>query len=247
MRFHFAVAALLLAGCSSLPPVPDVSGVDAILIGEQHDAKDHPRMQKKWVDTLAGRGTLGAVTLEMAERGHSTAGLPPTATEDEVRKALNWNRSGGSWPWERYAPAVMAAVRAGVPVLGANLPRDEMRKAMSDMTLDALIPATSLQRHQKAIRQGHCDMLPEHQVTPMVRVQVARDFAMAQTISAASQPGKQVVLIAGSGHVLPDLGVPVHLPQRLRATAVMLPAQDTGRDYCAEMKQELEKKKNKPA
>lgn len=246
MRFHFAVAALLLAGCSTLPPVPDVSGVDAVLIGEQHDAKDHPRMQKKWVDTLAERGTLTAVTLEMAERGHSTAGLLPTASEEEVRKALNWNRAGSGWPWERYAPAIMAAVRAGVPVMGANLPRDEMRKAMGDVTLDALLPASSIQKHQQNIRTGHCDMLPEHQVTPMVRVQVARDFAMAQTISGASQPGKQVVLIAGRGHVLPELGVPVHLPQRMRATAVVLPAQDTGRDYCAEFKKEMDGRK-KPA
>ena len=56
-------------------------------------------MQEKWVDTLAQRGTLTAVTLEMAERGHSTAGLPRTASEEEVRKALNWNRAGSGWQW----------------------------------------------------------------------------------------------------------------------------------------------------
>lgn len=239
MRLHLAVAPLLLAGCASMTPVPDVSGVDAVLLGEQHDATTHPALHERWVSTLAQRGTLGAVTLEMAERGTSTAGLPRTAGEAEVRQALNWNNAG--WPWDRYAPAVMAAVRAGVPVLGANLPRAAQRDAMRDGTLDALLPGPAIKAQQQAIRRGHCDLLPEHQVQPMTRVQIARDLAMAQTISAAAHPGKTVLLLAGSGHVQPDVGVPMHLPGQLTARPVVLPAQETGRDYCAEFRRQMAK------
>ena len=238
MRLPLAAAVVLLASCAATPPFPDVSGVDALLIGEQHDAKAHPGLQERWVSTLAARGTLGAVTLEMAERGTTTAGLPKTASEEQVRQALQWNKNGTGWPWDRYRPAIMAAVRAGVPVLGANLPREDQRAAMKDETLEVLLPAAALQEQQRAIRRGHCDMLPETQVLPMTRVQIARDLAMAQTISKAASQGKTVVLLAGSGHVLPQLGVPQHLPERLSVRSALLPAEENDKDYCAEFRRQ---------
>ena len=239
MRLPLAAAACaLLAACAAPPRLPDVTGVDALLIGEQHDAEAHPQLQARWVRTLAERGTLGAVTLEMAERGTSTAGLPVTATEAQAREALQWNKNGTGWRWERYGPAIMAAVAAGVPVIGANLPRDDQRKAMKDETLEALLPPSALQTQQQAIRRGHCEMLPEHQVLPMTRVQIARDLAMAQTITGAAAQGKTVILLAGSGHVIPQLGVPQHLPERLNVRSAVLPAEETNRDYCAEFKKQ---------
>ena len=50
------------------------------------------------------------------------------------------------------------------------------------------------------------------QVCVEVLRQIARDRAMAQTLQQAARPGKTVVLLAGSGHVDPRLGVPRHLP-----------------------------------
>src|SRR5690606_37823110 len=209
--------------------------VDALLLGEQHDADSHAGLQLQHVSDLARRGALGALALEMAERGTSTAGLPPGAGEDEVRRALRWD--GRAWPWERYGPAVMAAVRAGVPVLGANLPRQEMREAMDDATLDQLLPGPALKAQQQAIRLGHCELLPEQQIRPMTRIQVARDREMARTIEAALAAGKTVVLLAGAGHVEPGVGVPLHLAPTVRVQPLVLPRQETGKDYCAEMRE----------
>jgi uncharacterized iron-regulated protein len=237
MRLSIVLAGLLLAACAATPPLPDVTGVDAVLVGEQHDAGAHPRLHEQWVRELARRGRLGALTLEMAERGTTTAGLPASASEDQVRQALRWNQESG-WPWERYGPAVMAAVRAGVPVLGANLPRAEMRQAMNDPKFDGLLPGPGLKAQQQAIRIGHCGMLPETQIRPMTRIQIARDVAMAQTIAASAMRGKTVLLLAGSGHVQPDIGVPQHLPRELRVRPVVLPAEETGKDYCAEFRRQ---------
>ena len=237
MRLSLAAACLAFAGCAATSPLPDVTGVDAVLVGEQHDAVAHPGLHERWVRTLAGRGTLAALALEMADRGASTAGLPATASEDQVRQALRWTADGG-WPWERYGPAIMAAVRAGVPVLGANLPRGEMRQAMNESRFDTLLPGPALKAQQQAIRLGHCEMLPETQIRPMTRVQIARDVAMAQTIAAAAAQGKTVLLLAGSGHVQPDIGVPQHLPPGLRARPVVLPKEETGKDYCAEFRKQ---------
>jgi uncharacterized iron-regulated protein len=228
LRFLSSCVLLALAGCAS---------GEALLLGEQHDAPDHRKVQREWVERLAARDRLAALALEMADQGVSTAALPPTADEAQVREALRWSEQ--SWPWEVYAPVVMSAVRAGVPVLGANLPRDMLREAMEDPQLDVLLPEPALRAQQRAVREGHCGLLPERQIGPMTRIQIARDRSMAQTLAGASRPGKTVVLVAGAGHVDPEVGVPRHLPPGMRVRQVVLPPHETGKDYCAELKQKM--------
>jgi uncharacterized iron-regulated protein len=113
-----------------------------------------------------------------------------------------------------------------VPVLGANLPMTQMRGSMGDTKLDTQLPGPALKAQQQLIRIGHCDLLPESQITPMTRIQIARDRAMAQTIEDVALPGKVVVLLAGNGHVNRQLGVPQHLPATLHVKAVQLRAGD---------------------
>lgn len=195
---------------------------DLLLLGEQHDAPEHQQVQRDIVQALATSGRLAALALEMADAGNSTTGLPADSSEFSVRQALQWNEKG--WPWAAYGPAVMAAVHAGVPVLGANLPRVQMRGAMAEPTLDSRLPAPAWQVQQQAIRSGHCNLLPETQTVPMARIQIAKDISMAHTLVSAVQPGKMVVLLAGSGHVDRLVGVPQHLPTAVSAKAVRLQA-----------------------
>jgi uncharacterized iron-regulated protein len=215
----------VLCGCAS----PDV-----LLLGEQHDAPTHQAQQLRVVEGLAGRGQLAALALEMAEQGRTTAGLAATATQEQVRAALAWDDAG--WPWAAYAPAVMAAVRAGVPVVGANLPRARMRAAMGDEALDRLLAEPALAAQREAIRAGHCGMLPESQIAPMTRIQIARDRAMAEVLDRAASRGKTVVLISGAGHADPALGVPQYLPAKRRVQSLILPAQPPQRDYCEQLR-----------
>lgn len=217
--------ATVLAGCAH-PPASEVRGrvdallpADAILLGEQHDADAHQQLQRAVVLDLARRGQLAGLAIEMAEQGRSTRALAPDATEEQVRQALQWSTEG--WPWERYGPVVMAAVRQGVPVLGANLPRSAMRGAMADSRLDAHLAPPLLALQQEGIRLGHCALLPEAQIAPMTRIQIARDAAMAQTLLSLRAPGKTALLVAGGGHVRRDIGVPTHLPPDLQARVVL--------------------------
>ena len=145
-RFAFFTAcALALTACATPQPVPTtparlqaLGATDLLLLGEQHDAPEHQQIHAEVVQTLAQQGRLAALALEMADTGTSTAGLPRDASEDAVQKVLQWNDKG--WPWKHYGPAVMAAVQAGVPVLGANLPRARMREAMADDWLENHFP-----------------------------------------------------------------------------------------------------------
>ena len=227
-------AAIWLAGCSMLPGSP--SNVDAdvpvarridrlmpadfILLGEQHDAADHHRIEREAVQALVAQGKLAALAVEMAEEGGSTAKLPPTATEAHVQDALKWNDK--AWGWDDYGPAIMVAVRAGVPVVGANLPLARIKDAMADVSLDAQLSDSGREIQRSAVRAGHCDLLPESQIGPMTRVQIARDRAMAQAIVKARQPGKTVLLISGAGHATKTIGVAQHLPTDLSIKSVQL-------------------------
>lgn len=267
-RWILAASLLALSGCAapdagpgSAPGRPGgpqavlaaLLPTDVLLLGEQHDAPEHQRLQRETVQWLAARGQLAAVVLEMAEQGHRTAGLPPTATEAQVRAALQWNDA--AWPWQAYGPVVMAAVAAGVPVLGGNLPRAQMRAAMADTAWDRHLPAAALQRQLAALRDGHCGLLPENQLAPMARIQIARDASLARTAKEAVRPGRTVVLVAGGGHVLRSLGVPTHWREGFRYKVLLAKVESSPdainseadavlntpappRDHCAELRQQ---------
>lgn len=254
-----AFAVLATAGCATpAPPTVDtllstVSPTPLLLVGEQHDAPEHQALQRELIERLARQGTLAAVVMEMAEAGQDTRGLPREAEEAQVRAALAWRDAG--WPWPTYGPVVMAAVRAGVPVFGGNLPRAAMREAMRDEALDDTVSPTVVQRQREDIRIAHCELLPSGQLQPMTRIQLARDRSMARVAQAQLQAGRTVLLIAGNGHVRSDLGVPLHLAEgqahrvivaRAGEAARGLPAHaywDTPalpeRDHCAELRRQF--------
>ena len=91
------LAALILSACSHGPLHGQAHGQDALdhtlaqllptqvlLLGEQHDAPEHQAIHQRTVSTLAARGQLAALVLEMANGG-STAGLAATASEAQAQ------------------------------------------------------------------------------------------------------------------------------------------------------------------
>ena len=274
-----AATLALVGGCAGRPEAPILERLlgseasstkarldlllptDVLLLGEQHDAREHHLIEQQVISLLAGRGLLAALTLEMADVGATTAKLKPSASAEQARRALQWDEK--SWPWASYEPAVMTAVRAGVPVLGANLPRSQVAGSMDDRQLDARLAGPALKAQQQAIRIGHCQLLPESQISPMTRVQIARDITMADTLRQVAFPGKVAVLLAGNGHVDRTLGVAQHLSGDLTARAVSLRAGAgadlpqafdavwitpalPGRDHCTELKAQLASKPDSP-
>ena len=240
-----------------IAPQGKPTAVEVLLLGEQHNAPEHHQIEQQVIAVLAARGMLAAVALEMADAGATTAALNPRSSETDTRLALRWQED--LWPWADYQPAVMAAVRAGVPVMGANLPAAQFKASMTNSQLDAQLPGPALKAQQQLIRLGHCNVLPESQITPMTRVQVAKDMRMARVLGDAAVPGKIVVLLSGSAHANRELGVPQHLPKALHARSVLLlagdgPDQDKAfdatwgtaalpeTDYCAGLREQFQPK-----
>ncbi|MBP7351488.1 MAG: ChaN family lipoprotein [Comamonas sp.] len=245
-RAILALAVLALAGCGALHSAPPASltadALDApgwlqhlerfdraqplpaiLLLGEQHDAPAHQQWERDTIQALAREGRLAAVVLEMAHAGTDTRALDTNPSENDVQAALQWNAAG--WPWERYAPMVMAAVQASVPVYGGNLARSAMRGVMQQAHWDQHLSPAAWERQRDAIRTGHCGLLPEAQLTPMARIQLAKDERMAQTAKALLQPGKTVLIVAGRGHVLREVGIPTWLPAHITTGVAVAQAQ----------------------
>jgi hypothetical protein len=68
-----------------------------------------------------------------------------------------------------------------------------------------------------AIREGHCDLLPESALPRMIDVQRARDAHLAAAlVDAAARPGVDgAVLVAGAGHARRDVAVPAWIARRV--------------------------------
>lgn len=208
-----AAASSLSLVLALLAAPPAARAQSAWLFGERHDQPDHQRQTAEAVRQLASEKRLHAVVLEMAERGGDTAALPRGASEAEARAALRWNEE--AWPWKSYREVVMNAVAAGVPVYGGNLPRARLHEAMREPAWDAAVPPVAHARLIEAVREGHCDLLPESQLAPMVRMQLARDRSLAEALAGAARgagPQAVVLMLSGSVHASRATGVPLQLP-----------------------------------
>jgi uncharacterized iron-regulated protein len=230
---------------------------ELVLLGEQHDAPEHQELTRLSVERLASKKQLSALLLEMADHGLTTEGLPIESSESVVRERLQWNDSG--WPWRQYGPIVMQAVRLGIPVIGANLPRAAMGGVMADTSWDNKVPSAVLSAHRESMIQSHCGLLPASQLPAMARIQIARDERMAQTAQGQMRKDKTVLLLAGAEHVKKDRGVPLLLDasvinkvsvvlmqaatrpnqEMLSADLYWLTPPIAPKDYCAELAKSL--------
>jgi uncharacterized iron-regulated protein len=194
-----------------------------VLLGEKHDNPDHHRLQAWTLAALVAAGRRPAAAFEMFRADQSDAiARHLAAAPDDARglgDALEWHRSG--WPaWSMYQPIVEVALRAKLSLVAANLATSAtaaVRRGALDpaettrLGLDRPVPDDVRQRLATDIRDGHCGMLPERAIEPFVVVQRARDAHMAAAMREAGGDG--AVLIAGTGHVRRDVGVPRLLPE----------------------------------
>jgi uncharacterized iron-regulated protein len=100
-----------------------------------------------------------------------------------------------------------------------------MRAQMARSELDSRLPPAALAEQQQLMREGHCGLLPESQIAPMARIQIARDLSLAATLEAAVRqagPQQLVLMLSGSVHADKRLGVPAHLPPDLAVRSVRL-------------------------
>jgi len=195
--------------------LPRLEGASYLLLGEKHDNPDHHRLQQHSLDHVLGQGVVSTVAFEMMSSAQQSLleDLPSRqlSSLDQINEYLEWDNDG--WNWDYYGPLVNSALHAGVSINAANISNEEMMQVYAAPTtaeIAGVLDEQTMIALEKDIDESHCGMLPESQFPAMVRVQQARDFAMAASLTADSGAG-QKVLIAGNYHIRRDLGVPNYL------------------------------------
>lgn len=200
---------------------------DFIMLGETHNNADHHSLQAQMIDVLVRSGRHPALIFEMipaSMQAELDSHLRSGSTDaGKLGKFLRWEERG--WPdWTTYQPIAEAALTAKLPFLGGALDRETTRAIsksdpsqaglLLELKLDQPIQPEIVQALTREIAEGHCNMLPEAAVKPMIMVQLAKDAYMAKIVSEAT-PKEGAVLIAGSGHARKDWAVPRFIKQRL--------------------------------
>ena len=282
-RVMVFLAVLFLSACQHVSVPPPVSGEirdlrngqtltaqellarlaepSRLIVGEQHDNRDHHQLQLWLLQALGERRPQGSLLLEMLapdqqrrvdEVRHASA-LPT-----DLSGALAW-QSG--WDWSLYGPIVRFALTQPYPLLAANLDMPEVR------TFYAKPPTLSGTRSNaptvknellEQISDSHCGLLPTSQMPAMLAVQQQRDRRIAERLLAAPMPS---LLFAGAFHARKDVGVPIHvldLGEPEAPTVLMLAEQGAEvtpamadyvwytsvtppQDYCAQMRKQFGK------
>jgi uncharacterized iron-regulated protein len=181
-----------------------------VIVGEQHDNRDHHQLQRWLLQALGERRPQGSLLLEMLTPDQQLrvddVRLASTRPAD-LPAALAWQPG---WDWSLYGPIIRFALTQPYPVLSANLDTVEVRAFYTQPpTLSGTrsnaepVKAELLEQ----ISESHCGLLPASQMPAMLAVQQQRDRRMAERLLTAPAPA---MLLAGAYHARKDVGVPIH-------------------------------------
>lgn len=239
------VCAAAVAGCASatlgpapaLPPLPADRTV--LLLGEIHDHEAGHTARLRLLDQLLERGARPAIVMEQFDRDDQATldaarlRTPPPAAKSLIA-ALRAARPGAAapaaWNWAFYEPIVDRALRYDLPLVAANVGREDARRVMREGLaahgFDPTVPETVSQPITLTIEASHCGMVDTPTARRMALAQVARDQLMARAVTMHAERG--VVLMAGNGHVRVDVGVPRWLDAATRAKTFVVGVVEPG-------------------
>jgi uncharacterized iron-regulated protein len=197
-----------------------------ILLGETHDNIRHHLNQAWVIDNLAKQSHSTSVSFEMIDNTQAKVIADVNIkTADKLVDLLNQHKSG--WEYETYYKGLFESVlQAGFRIYPANIERqkliDIIRQNKTELPneIEQLIAEVSLTHDmesslQNEIIESHCGMIDQETAQPMMQGQRIRDVTMA--LSLLNSDSEKRVIIAGSGHVRKDRGVPLYLASQDKA------------------------------
>ncbi|WP_009634451.1 ChaN family lipoprotein [Synechocystis sp. PCC 7509] len=208
-----------------------------VYLGETHDnVKDH-RLQLAIIQQLYKKNSKVAIALEIFQRpyqGVVNDYLAGKINEQELLDKSEYKKRWG-YPWQYYAPIVQFAKAKKLPVLALNTPT-EITRLVAKNGLDSLTPEQSklipplseIRTDNAEYRQLMLGIFQQHQADAkgnsesfekFFQAQVLWDETMAEAIAKfiQSNPGYQVVVLVGQGHIVYNYGIPSRVaPRRLK-------------------------------
>jgi len=193
-----------------------------LMLGETHDNLVHHQGQAWAINLLRDHQRSAAIAFEMIsqQQGQVIAGKKYDSTKSLI---AGLNHIKTSWEYQRfYADIFDVSIRAGYAILPANFDRQKImliiRKGEAELPFeiktmldDHALPADQEAASRKEIEGSHCGMINEKMTEAMMLMQRAKDAQMAQAFTDQDNIDTRV-LVAGSGHVRKDRGVPFYLP-----------------------------------
>ncbi len=194
-----------------------VRETNLVLMGETHDNLEHHRLQRELLGQMLATGRRPALVMEQFDRefqsGLDAERARAGHTAESVLDAGRFDKRG--WSVDGYRPLVELALQYELPLIAANVSRNDARAIVRDPAKAALPPVGKPVEDALAadIERSHCGERPAPALLAgMVAAQRARDLAMAQALS--TQVTRGAVLIAGGGHVRADRGAPLYMKER---------------------------------
>lgn len=202
-----------------------------VVVGEQHDQRTHHELQRRIVEVMCADGPGVVVGLEMLtweKQPQLDAFNRGDVDAEGLRDSVDWKKAWG-FDFGLYSPIFDVGHKGGARFVALNAPRDLVR-ALRQKGVDGLEPkqrqslpeldfGDDLHRSWfKRIFSGAGHPLKPAELDGFYRAQVLWDEAMADRTARASLDGaRQVVVIAGAGHVANGRGIPQRVERRIGA------------------------------
>jgi uncharacterized iron-regulated protein len=206
-----------------------------VMVGEQHDQAAHHEAQRRVVEMAGAAGPGLVVGLEMLTWEKQAALDRFNRGEvdvDALDGAVDWKKAWG-FDFGLYAPVFRAGRAVGASFVALNAPRPLVR-AVREKGVEGLaddersrVPELDLgdalhRRWFEGVFASAGHPLKPAELDGFYRAQVLWDEAMADTATRALRGGaRQVIVLAGAGHVALGRGVPQRIERRLAGERVL--------------------------
>jgi uncharacterized iron-regulated protein len=200
-----------------------------IFVGESHDRYEDHLNQLAIIRGLRERGAELAIGMEFFQQPFQDrldAYIAGTLSEEDLLRETEYFERW-RFDYRLYRPILRYAKEHGIPLIALNVPR-EITDKVGDNGIASLSAEESAQIPSEIDRddedyRAHIkmvfDMHPkddEASFEHFLEVQLLWDEGMAERAAdwLAANPGKQLIVLAGSGHVEYGRGIPSRLKRR---------------------------------
>lgn len=196
-----------------------------VLVGEQHTDAAYHAVQLRVLEALHAAGIPLLIGVEMFPAGRERVLDAWTRGELEEADFLaqsDWYNVWG-YDWRYYREIFLFARARSIPIAGLRADDEDAPPEIA-VDLDSADHETLLRAFFEVDSPVHGGMSAS-QFASLFAAQARRDAAMAQNLGRAMQryPDRTALVLAGTGHVVYELGIVRQLPeaQRLSATTIV--------------------------
>lgn len=218
--------------------VPKLAGKRVVFIGENHDRYDHHLNQLAIIRQLHARNPNLVIAMEFFQQpfqSYLDAYIGGSLDERTFLEKTEYFERWG-YDYRLYRPIIEYAREQAIPLLALNIPR-EISTKVGQSGIDSLteeerrwVPEQmdrsdeSYRKRLKAIFERHPDT-KSRKFEYFYEAQLLWDEGMAERAARylTENPGRQMVVLAGEGHLAYGAGIPERLVRRVPVdTAIVL-------------------------